>query len=102
MTANEHLLLKLNEECLEVAHRVTKAMRFGITEIQPHQILNNAERIQEEFAGILAAYNKCVAAGLLAMPHVDQITAAAAKQDKYFEYSKECGTVSNHEGGHRL
>ena len=48
------LLTILAEECCEVGQRVSKALRFGIKEIQPGQDLTNAERIMEELGDIFA------------------------------------------------
>jgi NTP pyrophosphatase (non-canonical NTP hydrolase) len=54
MTRTEHLLSITAEECAEVAQRVTKAMRFGLTEIQPGQPFTNADRIMAEFNDLQA------------------------------------------------
>jgi hypothetical protein len=40
MTRDEHLMTIAMEECAEVAQRVSKAVRFGMEEIQPGQPLN--------------------------------------------------------------
>lgn len=48
------LLTILAEECCEVGQRVSKALRFGIDEIQPGQDLTNAERIMQEVGDLLA------------------------------------------------
>jgi hypothetical protein len=50
----EYLLTVAGEEAVEVAQRVSKALRFGLTEVQPGQSLNNAERIVEEFHQLYA------------------------------------------------
>lgn len=54
MTRTEHLLTILMEECLEVAHRASKALRFGPDEIQSGQSLRNEERITEEWFDLCA------------------------------------------------
>lgn len=48
VTLTRELLEILAEEAAEVIHRVQKAQRFGLDEIQPGQQLTNAERIAEE------------------------------------------------------
>lgn len=48
MTEIEYLLVCLAEEAAEVQHRVMKALRFGIDEVQEGQSLTNLERIAEE------------------------------------------------------
>ena len=54
MNKNEYLLTCLAEECAEVAQRVSKALRFGVTEVQQGQPLNNAERIMGEINDLIA------------------------------------------------
>lgn len=54
MNLSENLLTILIEECNETAQRATKALRFGLTEVQPGQDKTNAERIVYEFNDIVA------------------------------------------------
>lgn len=54
MNTSEHLLICLAEECAEVQHRVSKALRFGMSEIEPGQPFTNAQRIAQEFDDVLA------------------------------------------------
>lgn len=42
------LLVHVAEEANEVAQRATKALRFGLDEVQEGQDLTNAERIRQE------------------------------------------------------
>jgi len=53
MTRQDHLLTIAAEECMETAQRITKALRFGMDEVQPGQEMNNAERIMQEYADLL-------------------------------------------------
>jgi hypothetical protein len=94
MTELENALVKLSEECNEVAQRCTKALRFGMEEIQAIQELTNAARIRGEMAGLMAAYDKLVRMGVLEYPKTHEIHDASTKKDKYFEYSKKVGTVT--------
>ena len=48
------LLEILAEECAEVIQRVTKALRFGVDEVQPGQPHTNAQRISYEMGDVLA------------------------------------------------
>ena len=54
MTRKDYLLIVLQEECVETAQRVSKALRFKPEEIQEGQDLTNAERIVYEFNDIVA------------------------------------------------
>lgn len=65
MNRIEHLLVCLNEECLEVAHRVDKALRFGTLEVQPGQVFTNGDRIVDEFLQALAVMEMLSGAGEL-------------------------------------
>ena len=56
MNITEHLLVCLSEECAEVAQEVSKALRFGLSEVMPGQPLTNEERIAREFVDLLAVY----------------------------------------------
>jgi hypothetical protein len=49
----QFLLLKLAEECAEVAQRASKSIRFGHDEVQDGQPLTNAERLRNELADLL-------------------------------------------------
>lgn len=49
MNRIEHLLTCAAEESNEVGQRACKAGRFGLSEVQPGQTLDNWERIVEEF-----------------------------------------------------
>lgn len=94
MTQQENALIKLMEECNEVAHRCSKALRFSLEEIQKDQLLTNSARIRGEMAGLLAAYNKLIELGALDWPTQHEVDDAVTKQAKYFEYSKQVGTVT--------
>lgn len=53
MTETEHRLVKLAEECNEVAQRCTKAIRFGLLEVQEGQQYHNKARIRVEMAALI-------------------------------------------------
>jgi hypothetical protein len=55
MTRQDHLLTIIAEECVETAQRATKALRFGIDEVQPGQDLTNSERLMQEAIDLAAA-----------------------------------------------
>lgn len=56
MNRTEHLLTVLGEEGAEVAQRVSKALRFGLEEVQPGQPDDNAERIRFEVYDLIGTY----------------------------------------------
>jgi hypothetical protein len=95
MTREEHLLTVASEECAEVAQRVSKALRFGLEEIQPGQRFTNAERIMHEYADLCAAMEMLEEEGLVATGG-DFAAMVSDKKEKvgaFLEYSKRCGTL---------
>lgn len=68
------------EECAEVQHRACKALRFGLSEVQPGKHLSNAERLSDEIGDLFAILDLAVEERLL--PE-DRIRAAIfAKKEK--------------------
>lgn len=47
------ILTILVEECAEVQQRATKALRFGIEEVQPGQPCTNAQRLAAEVGDLM-------------------------------------------------
>lgn len=94
MNRTEHLLSCLAEECAEVAQRASKALRFGLAEIQPGQELTNAQRIGQEFHDLLAVMEMLEEAGALARPtDTHAIERKKAKILAYMEYAEQCGAL---------
>lgn len=94
MTRLEHLITILAEECNETAQRATKALRFGLDEIQEGQLLKNHERITYEFNDILAVMEMLKDEGHISMI-IDRESVAKKKKkvEKYLEYCKQIGTL---------
>ncbi len=101
MTRTEHLLTILAEECAEVAHRVSKALRFGPNEIQPGQPLTNAERINAELVDLMAVLEMLHDTKVLPslrdskMPHIEATRAKKAKVEKFLVFSAGRGLVDD-------
>jgi NTP pyrophosphatase (non-canonical NTP hydrolase) len=96
ITYKQFLLLKLAEECTEVAQRALKQMQFGRDEIQLGQELTNGQRLRQELTDLTAV---TILLGLEEIPelplqeYLDQIQRKHVKMKKYFEYSQSLGTV---------
>lgn len=95
MTTQEHLLAILAEECAEIAQRASKALRFGLDEIQPEQPLTNAERIMEEFDDLRGVVGMMQDRALLPGSVARRIQAKQEKVGKFLRYSAECGCVDD-------
>jgi rubredoxin len=96
MTRQEHLLTIAIEACGEVAQRLSKILRFGITEVQPGQTLTNEDRFYAEFCDLRAVLGM---AGLDAWMNTEQSKAMeqakVAKVTRYLAYSAEQGTLTD-------
>jgi NTP pyrophosphatase (non-canonical NTP hydrolase) len=95
MNRQEHLLTILAEECAEVAQRASKALRFGLGEVQPGQSLTNAERIVGELTDLFS-----VVSMLVDEEHINLCGSAAAEQakrakvEKFLQLSEQLGTLT--------
>jgi hypothetical protein len=99
MNRNEYLLTQAASECCEVAHRITKALHFGLDEKQAGQDLSNADRVVEEYIDLLGVMAMLEDAGLVAIPRGDELRvrmdAKKAKVERFIVYAREtCGTVT--------
>ena len=94
MKREEQLLIILMEECAELAQRASKALRFGLDEIEPGQELSNSERLDLEFNDLVS-----VAAMLRNEKQVfkkynwDLRDAKVQKVEKYLDYSRQLGIL---------
>lgn len=95
MNREQILLTILAEECVETAQRATKAIRFGMQEIQRDQPLNNSQRIIYEFNDILAIMEMLKKEGYFVGDIIDSeaIIKKEEKIEKYLKYSKELGKL---------
>jgi NTP pyrophosphatase (non-canonical NTP hydrolase) len=93
MTRTEHLLCILAEECAEVAQRASKAMRFGMAEVEPGQPHTNAERVCHEMADLVAVFQMLTNGRLLTDSPL--VAAKREKVERFLRYSAECGTVAD-------
>ncbi len=95
MTRDDHLLVRAMEECNELAHRISKALVFGLDEVQPGQPLTNRERIYGEYFDLRAVLGM---AGIDAWANTNASKKAESekvqKVEKYLAYSAEMGRVA--------
>lgn len=91
----EHLLICAAEECAEVQQRITKALRFGLDEIQPGQEFTNAHRIMTELADLLGVLEMLsdVLPQLRDMSPDDVIKTKQAKVRRFMDYARAVGTL---------
>ena len=95
MNLNEYYLTCLSEECNEVGQRVSKALRFGLDEVQKGQTLNNSERISEELRDLISIAFILEEMGLIKdyNPLPDHIKKKKEKIIKYMKISVDMGVL---------
>lgn len=94
MTRLEMLLDILSEECSEVAIRCSKALRFGLDEIEPGQRHTNRERIKRELNDVHALVEMLQAVNALpAIYDPGLVIEKKRKVETFLEYSAQCGTL---------
>lgn len=97
MKRQEHLLVNAMEECNEVAQRISKALRFGLQEVQPGQERTNAERILYEYLQLEESVAMLFREGLIPYeyPGSDQVHQKKREAfEKFLLLSKEQGTLT--------
>lgn len=65
------LLTILAEECAEVAQRATKALRFGLDEVQKGQHFDNAYRLSQEIGDFYCVVHKMMEAKMVSRADID-------------------------------
>lgn len=99
MNENEYLLTLLSEECAEVAQRVSKALRFGLNEIQPGQPHTNSRRIYLELIDLIEVVDMLDQRGILDLTsHIKEDEEHGANKRRkileYMEYSRKMGCLT--------
>ncbi len=89
MNRTEHLLVKLMEECAEVAQEASKAAIFGLDEVMPGQPLTNSQRVERELNDLWAVIE------MLGLTEVDRdaIAEKKIKVETYMNYARSIGTL---------
>lgn len=94
MTRKEQLLTILGEECSEVQQRCSKAIRFGLDEVQIGQTLSNKERILYELNDLFAVLEMVYKQPLVDLINEKQIQLKKEKVETYLLYSANLGTLT--------
>ena len=93
MSKQQHLLLKLSEECNEVAQIASKCMQFGFEDGEPNQPFNNAERLNQELNDLMAQIEMLGEVGFYFDKDRDAMEAKRVKVRKFYKYSQSLGMV---------
>lgn len=98
MTRVQYLLTKLAEECNETAQRASKAIVFGLDDVQEGQYENNADRLRNEFCHIVAYMELLRDEGFIKLGEFDmEYEVQQKKHDlkKWYQYSISKGMVKD-------
>lgn len=98
MNRAEYLLVQAGSEGNEVAHRASKALHFGLQEVQPGKDMTNAQRLAQEYVDLVAVMEMLEEEGLIRIPTgaelASMVAAKKAKVEKFIRYAaEECKTV---------
>lgn len=91
MTRQDHLLIRAMEECAEVAQRLSKALVFGLGEVQPGHIDDNRTRVLQEY-GDLVQVMRMAGFGVEDVPF-SLFEEKRVKVEKYLAHSRKCGRL---------
>ena len=93
MTREQHILTCLAEECAEVAQRASKAIRFGMDEVQPGQEHDNKLRLEAELGDLMGA---CDMLGIV--PRQVERDLKPARVERYMRLSQSLGMLEQPSG----
>lgn len=95
MTTKEYLLVQLVSECAEVAHIVTKAIHFGLSEKMPGQEKTNLERVMEEWTDLQSTMHLLQEERILPTTPIVNVKPKIDKIKRYMTYAEmQCKTLS--------
>lgn len=94
MKYKEHLLAIAAEEATEVAHAISKALRFGLDNIGPNTVMTNAEKIADELSDLEGALQE-LRSECPEVPQIDEakVTAKRMRINDFLEVSARQGTL---------
>lgn len=98
LNKEQYLLTQLGSEGCEVSHRCSKAIQFGLAEVQDGQTQDNHDRLRDEIMDFVGTLVMLEEAGILSFEGFDESTAIDAKRakvEKYMEYARKQGTLEN-------
>jgi len=97
MNKNQFLLLKLAEECAEVAHVATKQIQFGKDNVRKVSSGSNAQRLKSEVMDLFTLVSLLIQAEEIPFIWDDELAEARAKKiekmQKYLDKSFELGQL---------
>jgi len=95
MNHTEHLLTCLAEECAEVQQAISKALRFGLDDVNPNAGITNANDIGREFIDVVAVMEMLVDSGVIKLPpnRLARTEQKKSRVNQWMAYAEERGTL---------
>ena len=90
ITRNDHLLVKMMEECSEITKEAAKSFRFGIEDINPTTMQKNRDTIIDELKDLLFI---CSELGFEYHLSVSEYSARKDKFELWLNHSKQNGRL---------
>ena len=96
MNTKEHLLICLSEECAEIQHAVSKALRFGTEDWNPKTDATNAQDIAREYVDLVAVIDLCREHGIIGQPGESKAMYEAKRErvKEFMGYARETGALN--------
>lgn len=94
MNNTEYLLVCLMEECSEVAHRASKALRFGLREVQQGQGETNEQRLTSELNDLHGVVEELIKEGVQLNLSKIESAVKRMKLGRVMEYSRAQGCLT--------
>ena len=96
MNRTEHLLVCLNEECVEIAHAEDKALRFGLSDGYPATNRTNLGDVIAEINDLTAVIELLVEEGILGQGLGDRSDIAEKKERvlRFTKYAEDNGSIT--------
>lgn len=92
MNKTEHLLTCLIEECAEIQHAASKALRFGLSD--NYKDSTPAQNISCECCDLVAVIELLEEEGIIQKSStIHAIERKKARVKYYMEYAQQCGTL---------
>lgn len=93
MNLLSHLFVCLQEECIEMAHGISKILRFTPGEISPPHAKSNLELLEDEYNDFLGAKELLEELGIRLERNESKVAAKKAKLLRYIDKASSLGTV---------
>lgn len=98
MNRDEHLCQIAQEECMEIAQRLSKLQRFGPDEIQPDPVANpdrltNRQRVLMEYIDLVSVM-EMLGFRPIGEQQKELLLPKRRKVEKFLVYSASCGTLT--------